>query len=85
MAVAVRTSYESLLRTAGFIHIIATNQTIEYRSTQRRWMDATERHKDAIREAIGHEAYDDRAATRQATLAAIDTGLLSRFRYTAVR
>jgi hypothetical protein len=81
----VPTSYHSLLRTAGFVNVIATDQTEEYQATQQRWITATNRYAEAIREAVGHDAYDDRAATRQNTLEAIDAGLLSRFRYTAMR
>ena len=84
-AVAVPTSYHSLLRTAGFVNVVATDKTEEYRATLRRWMTATDRHSDAIREAVGHDAYDEREVTRQKTLEAIDAGLLSRFRYTAMR
>lgn len=85
VAVAVPTSYESLLHTAGFVDVLATDLTGEYRSTQHRWIDATLRYGDAIREVVGDEAYDDRARTRHATLEAIDAGLLSRFLYTATR
>lgn len=84
-AVALPTSYPSLLRSAGFVAITATDVTADYRATQQRWMLTTDCHADAIREAVGHDAFDERATTRQQTLDAIDAGLLSRFRYVAER
>ena len=83
--VAVATSYPSLLRSAGFGEIVATDLTAQYRSTQRAWIDASERYAAAMREAMGSDAFDDRVAGRHRTLRAIDDGILSRFRYTAVR
>ncbi len=82
---AVPTSYESLLRTAGFGDIVAVDQTAEYRATQRHWIDAAIRYEPGLRAAIGDEAYDERRSNRQATLEAIDAGLLARFRYSARR
>ncbi len=84
-AVAVPTSYESLLGTAGFAAITASDVTTEYEATQRRWIDATDRHEPAIRAATGDDAFDERLATRHRTLRAIRDGLLSRYLYTAVR
>ena len=74
-----------MLRTAGFSDVVDTNLTAAYAATQRRWIDATERHATAIREAVGDDAFDERARTRHQTLQAIDDGLLSRFSYTATR
>lgn len=84
-AVALPTSYQSLLRTAGFSDIAATDLTAEYASTQRRWIAATERNATAIREMVGDDAYEERSESRHQTLQAIGDGLLSRFMYTAVR
>ena len=84
-AVAVPTSYESLLRSAGFVDVVVTDLTADYRATQRRWMDATERRELAMRGVMGDQMYDERLATRRETLQAIDDGLLTRFLYTAVR
>ena len=83
--VALRTSYPSLLQTAGFGDISETDVTAEYRSTMRRWLDATELHAAMIRQVIGDDTYEERAAQRQRDLRSIDDGLLSRFRYTATR
>lgn len=84
-AVAVRTSYPSLLRSAGFTHVVATDRTAEYRITQAAWIAATERRADAIRAIVGDQLYDERAQERAGTVAAIDAGLLARFLYTATR
>lgn len=84
-AVAVRTSYESLLQSAGFTDVVATDLTAEYAATQRRWMAAMDHHAAAVRDAVGDAAFDERAANRTITSDAISSGLLSRFRYTATR
>lgn len=84
-AVAVPTSYESLLRSAGFLEIVAVDVTGEYRACQRRWMDAMARYEGPLRDSMGDEMYDERAAKRGQTLSAIDAGVLSRFRYSATR
>ncbi len=83
--VALRTSYQSMLRTAGFVDVEARDDTDEYHATQRRWLDASQRHEAALRTAMGDDAYDERLATRHATLRAITDGLLARFRYSATR
>ena len=84
-AVAVPTSYESLLRSAGFSEIVAVDLTAEYRATQRRWIDAMSRYEQPLRRSMGDTMYDERAEKRASTLAAIDAGLLTRYRYTARR
>ncbi len=84
-AAAVRTSYPSLLNTAGFVDVDVRDDTAEYRATQLRWIAANQRHEAALRAAMGDDAYDERQTTRRATLGAIDAGLLARFRYLAAR
>ena len=83
--VAVSSSYQSMLRTAGFAVISATDVTAEYRSTLRRWLDATDRHETLIRGGIGDDTYEERSAQRKRDLQGVDDGLLSRFIYTAAR
>jgi hypothetical protein len=83
--VTVRSSYQSMLRNAGFADISATDVTAEYRSTLRRWLNATNRHEALIREIIGNDTYEERLAQRRRDLQAVDEGLLSRFIYTATR
>lgn len=85
VAVAVRTSYESMLGTAGFVDVAAIDLTREYRATLRRWIHATERRGVELRAVMGDELFDERRVNRRQTLAAIDDGLLSRFEYTARR
>ena len=81
----MRTSYPSLLRTAGFVNIIASDLTPEYRATLQRWIDATDRRGAVICDIVGEETYNDRRTSRRRTLQAIDDGLLSRYLYTAGR
>ena len=82
---AVRTSYQSLLRTAGFEKITAIDATADYRATQQRWIDAGTRHEEPLRVSMGDEMYSDRLSSRRRTLAGLDEGLLARFLYTAQR
>jgi hypothetical protein len=84
-SVAVRTSYPSLLATAGFVGAEHFDVTAEYRVTQAAWMDALRKRSKAIRAEIGDEAYDERLATGRGALAAIDDGVLSRRTYRATR
>jgi len=84
-AVALRTSYPSLLRSAGFTDVDVVDLTDEYRATQRRWLDATERHGEALRAALGDDTVDDGLLRRRRTLDAIDEGLLARTQYVATR
>ncbi len=81
----MRTSYPSMLRTAGFTAIEQRDDTDEYRATQLRWMTASERYEEALRQAMGDDAYEERRTTRRTTLRAIDDGLLARYRYAATR
>jgi hypothetical protein len=82
---AVRTSYQSMMRSAGFENISATDVTAEYRATQQRWIDTGVRHETSLRTSMGDEMYDDRLDSRRRTLAGLDEGLLARFLYTARR
>ena len=65
--------------------IVATDLTSEYRSTQQRWIDASQRHQEGLRKIVGDSDYEDRAAGRRQTARAIDDGLLARVLYTATR
>lgn len=84
-AVAVRTTYQSLLRSAGFTEIDAVDLTAEYHATQLRFVDATRRHERALRDSLGDESVDDGIRRRRHTIAAIEQGLLVRTMYTATR
>ncbi|MFT7648411.1 MAG: hypothetical protein ACI8Y4_003163 [Candidatus Poriferisodalaceae bacterium] len=84
-ATGVRTSYRSLLSTAGFIDVEALDETEEYWATQLRWIAAAERYELPMRAAIGDARYYDRHRKRQAASRAIEDGLLARYRYSATR
>ena len=84
-AVAVRTSYPSLLRSAGFAEIGMDDRTEEYHTTQAAWIAAVSRRKAKIRPIVGDDVYDQRLRERRRTLAAIDDGLLVRVMYWAER
>lgn len=83
--VAVRSSYPRVLQSAGFVGVVATDLTSDYRSTQQRWIDASDRHEAGLRDAVGDDEFERRMAGRYETLRAIDDGLLSRFKYVAIR
>lgn len=82
---SVPTSYPSLLRSAGFVDVVATDLTDDYRGTLQRWIDASDRHEAELRRVVGDDAYADRERTRNRTVEAIAGGYLSRFGYTATR
>jgi len=84
-AVTVRTTYPSLLRSAGFIEIDAVDLTTEYLATQRRWLAATLRHEESLRAALGDDAVEEGIQRRRRTVGAIEAGLLLRTLYTATR
>lgn len=84
-AAAVRTSYPSLLRGAGFVGIESLDQTANYRSTLIAWIEALAKREEAVRAVEGDGAYDDRVKRRSAALEGIDAGLLSRSMYWATR
>ncbi len=84
-AVLLRTSYPSLLDSAGFVDVVADDVTADYRSTIVAWLDQTRRHADAVAAVIGSDELDQRQRRRTNALAAIDAGLLSRRLYVARR
>jgi hypothetical protein len=85
VAVAVRTSYPSLFRSAGFADLEQHDVTDEYRATLAAWLVALKRRSDEIERAIGGEAHDERLAIGRDALTAIDDGLLTRSIYAASR
>ena len=84
-AVAMTSTYDELLVNAGFSEVEARDDTAEYRATQARWVDATRHHEAAMRAVMGNAMFEERLTARTRTLDAVDAGLLSRYRYTAVR
>jgi hypothetical protein len=86
--VLVRTSYSSLLGSAGFVDVVGEDVTAAYRSTLGRWIDETERRRDDVLAALaeaGEEQYEERQSHRRAAMAAIDAGVLQRWVYVARR
>jgi hypothetical protein len=83
--VAVRTTYPSLLRSAGFIEIDEVDVTAEYLATQRRWLAATLRHEEGLRAVLGDDGVHEGIERRRRTVDAIEGGLLSRTLYSATR
>jgi hypothetical protein len=83
-ALLTRSTYPSLLRSAGFCDVVFDDRTEEYRATQQAWIAATDRHSAGLREVLGEDAFDERRRARAAALAAIDDGVLWRRRYVAM-
>jgi hypothetical protein len=83
--VTVRTTYSSLLRSAGFLEIDAVDQTAEYLATQRRSLAATLEHEVGMREALGDDVVREGIKRRRRTVGAIEEGLLLRTMYAATR
>jgi hypothetical protein len=84
-AVTVRTTYLSLLRSAGFIEVDAVDLTAEYLATQRRWLAATLQHEVGLRDALGDDVVREAIERRRRTVGAIEEGLLQRTLYAAKR
>jgi hypothetical protein len=84
-AVLARTSYESLLATAGFADVEIRDITPAYRATQHAWIDATRRRAGPIRTATSDAAFEQRLADRERALDAIDDGVLRRTSYMTSR
>lgn len=80
-----RTGYPSLLRTAGFVDVVAEDVTGEYRATLEGWIRETDRRAVDVLAAVGQVEFDERRARRIAARAAIDDGVLARRRYRARR
>ena len=80
-----RAEQQALLRSAGFVHITERDATDEFLRFQRKLIEANYRHGDAIRKSIGAEAFDQRLASRQASLSAIKADLLRRALFVAQR
>lgn len=83
--VAVRTSYPSMLDTAGFRDVEVVDLTAEYLATVRRWVVAREEHFDELAAILGPEDVRERITNGNNTAAAISDGLLVRTQYLAVR
>ncbi len=84
-AVAVRTGYASLLRSAGFVEVGVEDLTPEYLATVRRWIAAREENFDALAVVLGAADVRERIRNGRNTARAIEDGLLTRTQYLAYR
>lgn len=84
-AVAVPTSYPSLLASAGFVEVDTVDVTGDYLATQLSWIESLAAREEAMREVMGHDPYDERMRERHRAVQATRDGLLSRFMYSATR
>jgi len=67
-----------LLCRAGFVEVTATDETEEFRSAARAWIDQWDRHRAALVELHGSTDFETRQQERRVQLQAIDDGLLQR-------
>ena len=83
--VLLRTSYHSLLRSAGFVDIVSTDVTSAYRATLEAWSTETERRRDEVVAVMGEDDLAERQSRRAGAMAAVDSGILHRSLYVARR
>jgi cyclopropane fatty-acyl-phospholipid synthase-like methyltransferase len=81
----LRTSYPSLLRSAGFIDVEERDLTAEYYTTATRKLEVADHFAEGMIEMLGHKQYDDMQAERTSAVAAIEGGLLRRSLFVARR
>lgn len=81
----LRTSYPSLLRSAGFVDIEEHDRTPSYLSTAARKLEVGEELAADMIEMLGRERYDELQADRRTHLEAIADGLLRRSLFVARR
>ena len=84
-AIATRSTYPSLLRSAGLADIDRIDVTADYRVTASARMDARNAHAQAFADEFGADELRERNAEGERRLSAIDDGLLKRFLYVAHR
>jgi cyclopropane fatty-acyl-phospholipid synthase-like methyltransferase len=81
----VRTSYPSLLRSAGFVEIDERDLTANYLATASRKREVAEQFAGDMIEMLGRQEYDEMQAERRLAIAAIKGGLLRRSLFAARR
>ncbi len=74
-----------MLRTAGFVDIVETDLTNDFRRTARGWYEGRERHAAEIVAAEGETAFTDRQNDSRSQLGALEAGLLRRCLFVARR
>lgn len=81
----MRSTYDRLLRSAGFDDIEIIDVTDEYAATLRGWLAAWRARETRMRETIGETDYERRIANRLQALEAVESGILKRSLCIAVR
>jgi cyclopropane fatty-acyl-phospholipid synthase-like methyltransferase len=81
----LRTSYPSLLRSAGFVDVEERDLTADYFSTASRKLEAAEQFAADMIEMLGREEYERMQAERRQAISAIEAGLLRRSLFVARR
>jgi cyclopropane fatty-acyl-phospholipid synthase-like methyltransferase len=81
----LRTSYPSLLRSAGYVEIEERDLTPEYLETAARKLEVAEQFADDLVRMLGRHDYDEMQAERRAAVAAVTGGLLRRSMFVARR
>ncbi len=77
------TPYRTMLDRAGFVEIAEVDVSAAYHRTAVQWLAATRDLEPGLRRALGDSGYEERLDRRTRTVAAIEAGLLARFRYIA--
>jgi hypothetical protein len=81
----LRTSYPSLLRSAGFVEIEEHDLTADYLATASRKQEVAEQLAADMVEMLGRQQYDEMQSERRLAIAAIEGGLLRRSLFIAHR
>jgi cyclopropane fatty-acyl-phospholipid synthase-like methyltransferase len=81
----LRTSYPSLLRSAGFVDVEERDLTADYLATASRKLEVAERFGGDMIEMLGRQEYERMQAERRQAIAAIEGGLLRRCLFLARR
>ena len=81
----LRTSYPSLLRSAGFVEIEERDLTADYHATASRKLEVAEQFAGDMIEMLGRQEYELLQADRRLAISAIEAGLLRRSLFVARR
>jgi ubiquinone/menaquinone biosynthesis C-methylase UbiE len=81
----LRTSYTSLLRSAGFVEVDEHDLTPDYLTTTTSKLKVAEQFAEDMIEMFGRQDYDETQAERRLAITAIGDGLLRRSRFVARR
>jgi hypothetical protein len=66
------------MRRAGFVDVIAVDQTEQFRTTAAAWIREWDEHRDTLVALYGEADVDTRQQERRTQLQAVDDGLLLR-------